>query len=384
MAFQSGHPFPSAKHKVLLKACLLKGDHAISSFREWKSMVDFDKDIESGTLRLLPLLYHNLQAHGVVDDVMPRLKGIYRQSWSKNQLLFYQAGKIIQFLEINGINTMVMKGIPLSLQIYRNHAVRPMADIDVLVSFSKARPIIELLLAAGWRLNEPQYLEHNLKYGRSATLYGTENEELDLHWHPVFESHDDINEEDFWNNAIPLKVAGAETRTFCVTDHLFHTIVHGLRYNPEPPVRWIADAYTLVHVPGNTIDWDRLMKYTKKFRVHIQMKEALIYLVEQFNANVPDRFLYELGQIRPAYSNRLVYRHAMTIGDREPGNLWQKTYSVYAGFLRQTNKTGFWSQHIGFIRYMRFRTKGKPLLKILIWQISLIFQSKKIAVNENL
>ncbi len=380
----SGHPFPSPDDEWLLKASLLKGETAIASFLEWKTKVDFDKDIGSGAFRLLPLLYHNLREHGVSDGLMPRLKGIYRQSWTKNNLLFHQAGKIISFLETNGIKTLVMKGIPLSLRIYKNRGVRPMADVDVLIPFSEARPAIELLLGAGWSMYEPQFLEYNLKYGRSATFANAENTELGLHWHPVFESHGNITEEDFWSHAVPFDLDGVQSMTFCETDHLFHTIVHGLRYNPEAPIRWVADSVTLLNEAGRAIGWQRLMRHTLKFRVQLQMKMALNYLVEHYGAGVPDGLLHELRQTGSTYADRLVYRHAMTLGDRTPLTLVQKLFSVYAGFLRQTNRTGFWSQHCDFIRYLRFRTKGKPWARILAYHFSKMFQNNRKTIEPGL
>jgi len=376
MLHEHGHPIPSPNQEILLKACLLKGEQAITAFRQWIDKVDFEKDVESGSFRLLPLLYHNLRNHDVSDDLMPRLRGIYRNSWSKNHILFYKAGKIIQFLESNGVHTLVMKGIPLSFLTYKNYAIRPMADVDILIPYSKARSTIELLISENWNLHDPQYLEHSLKYGRSATFSNAENIELDLHWHPIFEAHGNITEDDFWDHSVPFSFSGGMTRSFCATDQLFHTIVHGLRYNPEPPVRWVADAFTLIHDPDNAIDWERLLLQTKKFKVHLQVNAGLGYLVDVFHAKVPDQVQNDLAQLKSTFAGRLVYKHAISCGDKVPQTLRQKLFSVYAGFLRQTSKTGFWGQHIEFSRYLRFRTRGKPYFKILIYYMSLLFQAK--------
>ena len=86
-----------------------------------------------GSFRLLPLLYINLQKQGVDDPVMGKLKGIYRQAWSKNQTLFHEMAGVIAHLQDAGIKTMLLKGASLSLLYYKNNGARPMADIDVLV-----------------------------------------------------------------------------------------------------------------------------------------------------------------------------------------------------------------------------------------------------------
>ena len=377
MVHTPGSPLPSEKHELLLRASLLSGDSMLTAFQQWKRKVDFEIDVDHASLRLLPLLYMNLHTQGVEDPLMPRLKGIYRNSWSKNQLLFFKAGKIVQFFNEHGIPNILMKGIPLSVLVYRNFAVRPMADIDVLIPYEQAGPTVELLKSSGWKLYEPQYFDYALKYGRSATFADGDNTELDLHWHPVFEVHAEIREDDFRALAVPFKVSGAETKSFCPTDQLFHTIIHGFRTNPEPPVRWIADAVTLISTCGMEIDWDRLTSQTANFRVHLQMREALNYLVKVFDADIPDRVIAALNAMKSSSANRVVYRHAMKIGDMVPETMYQKLFSIYAGFLRQTSETGIWRQHVEFVRFMRFRTKGKPYFRILIYYFSLMIKRKR-------
>ena len=377
MVNQHGSPFPTNAQELLLQAALLKEGKMLVAWEKWKSKVDFEVDVEYASFRMLPMLYQNLHAHAVNDQLMFRLKGIYRKSWSANHLLFYKAGRVLSLINNSGIPTIVLKGIALSILTYKNYSVRPMADMDVLVPFSFAQKTIELLKQNGWKLQQEKYLEHNLKFGRSATFTDSEKTELDLHWYPIFEAHDNITDDDFWNAAISLEVAGTKTKAFCSTDNLFHTIVHGIRYNILPPIRWVADAVTLINASVDPIDWDRLIHHTKKFRATLQMREALNYLHEKFYVDFPENLMEELNNAKSTFSDRLVFKHAKKYGDREPETLNEKMYSIYAGFLRQTGRTGFWSQHIGFIKYMRFRTKGKPYFRILIYYLSLLFKFHK-------
>jgi hypothetical protein len=374
MNHSAGNPFPSEKHELLLKAALLKGDEMLRSYQQWKKLVDFEEDIEYASFRTLPLLYQNLQEQGISDELMPRLKGIYRKSWSKNQFLFFKTGRMLKFFEGHGIKTLVMKGIPLSILFYKNFATRPMADMDLLIPFSDARRAVELLQDAGWKLYNPQYLEFNLKYGRSATFADSEKTELDLHWHPIFEAHGDISEDDFWNEALPLEVAGAKTLSFDATDLFFHTIVHGLRYNPEPPIRWIADAMAILKSKDYQIDWNRLLHHTRKFRVALYMKDAVNYLINNFNAEFPGFFLVQLHQIKITQTERFVFNHAQKHGDEQPKTFVEKLKSVFAAYIRQTSRKNYFSQLLGFAKYLHMRNRGKPFFRILIYQTSLLFK----------
>jgi hypothetical protein len=382
----NGSPFPSEMQEQLLKAALLTGDEMLGAWKKWKASVDFERDIEYASFRMLPLLYYNLSRQHINDRLMPRLKGIYRQAWSKNHLLFYKAAKVISLLNDAGIPTILLKGIALTVLVYKNYAVRPMADMDILIPKAFAGKTISLLKSKGWKMEFEHYLEYNLKYGRSITFRDREKTELDLHWHPIFEAHDSITDDDFRSRAIEMEVAGVKTLSLGITDMLFHTIVHGLRYNPEPPIRWVADATVLIQKFPQQIDWDRIIHHAKKFRVFLQINTALNYLNKNFQVEIPESVLRELGSIQPAFADRLVFKHARKYGDRIPVTLYEKLYTLYAGYLRQTSKTGFWDQHAGFVRYLRFRTKGKPHFKILMYHLSLLFKnhtSERKKGNEN-
>ncbi len=367
-------PFPNTTQKLLLQASLLNGSQALGAWNQWRSNVDFETDIEYGSFRQLPLLYQNLNKLQLDHPLMDRLKGIYRQSWSKNQILFHRTAKVIKLLEDAGIQTLILKGIALTILVYRNFGVRPMADMDILVKFSDARKTIDLLKKKDWIAQDEQYLEHNLLYGRSITFLDPNKTELDLHWHPIFESHDLISDTDFWDKAVPLEVSGVSTLAFCTTDALFHTVVHGLRYNPEPPIRWVADAMLLLCNTENPVDWDRLLNHSKKFRVSLQMRDAFDYLRENFKAPVPDDVFNQLSEAKSSFFDRFVYRHARKYGDKEPFTFTEKLYTIYASYIRQSSETGFFRLNFGFIKYMRFRTKGKPYCRILFYYFRLFFE----------
>ncbi|MCF6171945.1 MAG: nucleotidyltransferase family protein [Bacteroidales bacterium] len=377
MRKSSHSPFPTKTQELLLQAALLKGQPMQKAWEKWKAEVNFEKEVEYASFRMLPLLYQNLQSHRMNDPLMLRLKGIYRKSWSNNHLLFHQTAKVLKLLHSHKIPTIVMKGIAMTITVYKNYGVRPMADMDILIPLSESLKTIDVLEKSGWNLQNKEHLEFNLKYGRSATFTDAAKTELDLHWHPVFEAHNSISDDEFWEASVPLEVAGENTRAFCVTDNFFHTIVHGLRYNPEPPIRWVADAVTILNSEVCSIDWDRLLYLTKKFRSSLQMKDALNYLTKNFQSVVSRSFLDELAKIKSTFSDRLVFRHAKKYGDEVPQTVYEKLYSVYAAYLRQSDLRGFWAQQIGFVKYMRFRNRGKPYFRIMLYYFSLLFRKPK-------
>jgi len=374
---KAGNPFPAEKQQLILQAALLSGPKMHDAWEAWRSKVDLETDIEYASFRVLPLLYHNLHNKGIDNPLMPRLKGIYRQSWSKNHILFYRTGKVLQLINSAGIPTLVLKGIALTILTYKNYSVRPMSDMDILVPVAQARKTIELLKANGWVSMHPDKDEYFLKYGNSVTFIDEAKTELDLHWYPFVETYGLMEENDFWDHAEPLKVAGVPTLALCASDELLLTIVHGLMYNPEPPIRWISDAIVLLGDNDRDVDFDRLLFYAKKFRVVIQLKEAFQYLIEHFQASVPTDFLRHLAKIKPSFAEKVVYRHAKKKGVVVYFPTGEKLFSIYAEYLSQTKRSGFVSQQIGFIKHMRQRTKSKPYHRIFIYYLSQLFRKPK-------
>lgn len=363
-------PIPPPDQELLLKSCLFKDDLLTEAFNSWKNLVNFETDIYHSSFRQLPLLYFNLYKNGIDDQLMLRLKGIYRKSWSKNQLLFHKAANIIRLLQDHEIPVIVFKGIALSLVAYKNFAVRPMADIDLLVPVSKAEAAFSLLKQNHWISSDPANDDYYLQNGKSITLLGEEDTELDLHWYPFFECFGLMNENDFWDKAVPVEISKVKTLALCPADELLLTIVHGLMPNIEPPIRWIPDSMVILTAADLTIDWSRFFDYAKKFHVVIQIKEGLKYLKEVFDAPVPQHIYSEIVKLKPSVTDKMVYKYGKRQGVYVYHPSFQKLAFLYTDFLKCHPNQNIFCRYSGFLKYMRNRIKGKPVFRILVYYIS--------------
>ena len=353
-------PFPNPAQKLLIKSALVDIDNALSYWKEWKISVDFEEEVDHGSFRLLPLVYERLYQKGYRDELSGRLKGIYKRSWMENQRVLHHASEILKLFSSSEIHSIVMKGIPLGLLVYKNPAARPMSDADILVPLKKAREAVELLKKEGYKPANEAILEHDMEYGRGMGFTDDSGRELDLHWRAMPDSIKNSKESDFWDQAVPIDVMGANAFRFSYTDELLQTIVHGLRKNPEPPIRWVADAFLLIKNHGEEIDWERLLNYAQRYKVIIQLKEGLSFLVNEFNVDIPANAQSKLYRCNPGYAERVVYRHSQRIGDnRKKVSLPERMYTFYARFLRQSAETNFMRLHVDFIHYSINRVREK-------------------------
>jgi len=292
--------------ELLLKAALLSGQDALDAWQKWQDKIDWNDHLDQGSFRVLPLLYNNLQKHGVDDPVMGKLKGVYRNAWSKNQTLFHQTAGIVDYLQSAGIQTMLLKGAPLSLLYYKNNGSRPMADIDVLVSLKQARHAYELLQKAGWT-SSPPVSELDLIFGHAVQLKNSFGMEFDLHWRP-FNSCCEDYEKDFWDGAIPVKMANVISLAPNPTNMLFHVIIHGMVWNPVPSIRWIADAITVMNSDDFSINWQKLISMAQRHYLSQRFKKGLKYLYNHFHPAIPSSVMKLVEGLPVSYLEKIEYR----------------------------------------------------------------------------
>jgi hypothetical protein len=291
--------------ELLLKAALLSGEEALESWRKWQDEIDWEEHLDQGSFRLLPLLYTNLQKHGVDDPVMGKLKGVYRNAWSKNQTLFHKMARVIDSLQSAGVKTMLLKGASLSLLYYKNNGSRPMADIDVLVPLKQARQACELLQKAGWTPSPP-VSELDLIFGHAVQLKNSLDKEFDLHWRP-FNSCCEDYEKDFWDGAIPAKMANVISLAPNPTNMLFHVIIHGMAWNPVPSIRWIADAITMINSDDFSIDWQQLINMAKRHYLSLRLKSGLQCLYSNFHPAIPPSVMKSAEDLPVSYLEKIEY-----------------------------------------------------------------------------
>lgn len=284
-----GGCWPTREQELLLRAALLQGKEATDAWDAWKATVNIAQ-IDQGSYRLLPILYKNLRDHGIEDPWADILKGVYRSTWYKNQILFRHMVHLLQSFHRAGIPTMILKGAALMVQYYHDVGLRPMDDFDILVHTDQATEAIDLLMGLGWRPKRKllHVVSSNFFSLRHAHEFRDDSgRECDLHWHVLQECCQEHADDDFWDGAISITSHNMCTCALNPTDQLIHVCIHGLIWNPVPPLRWVADAMTILKTSQSELDWDRLLKQAKNRRVMLPLRDALHYVHDLLDAPIP-------------------------------------------------------------------------------------------------
>jgi hypothetical protein len=289
--------WPTPTQELILRAAVLQGEPALKAWKEWTRQTNLDV-IDYGSHRMVPQLYRNLQRHGVKDPMMDRLKGVYRYYLYKNEILMHRIGTLLAAFEEAGIETMVLKGAALIQLYYKESGLRPMLDADVLVHAHQAKLAMQVLTKSQWK--PFRYLQPLMRIPivHSTPFEDSGRRQMDLHWHLFWECFNASDDDDYWRNAVPIQIGGAQTLALSHTDQLLHICWHGARWNEVPPIRWVADAMAILGAAAAEIQWPDLLKKAQRHRIVLPVKDSLEYLKKKFDAPVPDSVLQSLSAVR--------------------------------------------------------------------------------------
>jgi hypothetical protein len=300
----SPHPrtLPDARERLLLRAALLEGAPARSSWDAWRRAGGSIHDVGLASFRLLPLVYRTLESAGIDDPDLPVLKGVYRHAFVCNQRLVASVGPSLDALRAAGIETMVLKGAAAGAVHYRDMGARPMDDVDLLVRPQDAERALAVLCAQGWSALPRLDAQRMMRSQHALPLANADGGHIDLHWRALPES---VRDDDFWAAAVPTALGTATTLAPGPADQLMHTCAHGVKFGGAP-LRWIADAAMILRSAGGHLDWPRLVAAVTEREVSLRTATCLSLLRDLLGAPIPGDVLAELDQLRTGRRERLL------------------------------------------------------------------------------
>lgn len=351
-----GLPFPSGLQALMVKAAIGPDDGVADAFRSWREQVDIDDHMDGGTYRLLPMVYDRMRKLGIDDPLMGRMKGVYRRAWVETHGLFHDVLPMVAKLEAAGVRTMMLKGVPLALTYYQSHATRPMFDLDLLVPSEQRDLALEVMREAGWKTGwivKPHELvdQHGLDH------HGPGGREIDLHWHCLREAPSKTADAWFWKSAQPFDFVGVKTMQPGPTAMVLHLIIHGLRSNVEPPIRWILDSATVIRANPD-LDWDDMVAFAKSQRLSHRLYLGLDYLASEYGVPVPPRVLRDLKSAGVSLVERI--ENVVYLGRAETA--YRPMLFPLIDYWRYLRNQSAWTFVGGFGAYLQRRWKlGHPL-----------------------
>lgn len=362
-----------------MRAALLTGPAATEAAKEWldahrELAHDAFQDLDSGSRRLLPLVYQNL-SEDVPVVMRNELKAVHRYYWVQNQQLFRRLETTLARLQAAEVPTLVLKGAALSVLHYRSMATRPMSDFDILVPEELGPMLVRQYLAEGWVPDcipkTAPYIDYFYRYRHAIDLMHPQDGTLDLHWHVLFQATYKGADEQFWEASVPMAVKSIATRSLNPSDQLLHACLHGYEFNDVPSIRWIADALTVIRT--SQIDWERMVRVVTDLHLTIPCAEQFEFLNSAFNAGVAQSWISKLAQ-RPVSGAERRYFHRMAVNPYLR-RWWETLEDVWEATSRANRDRSFFQRVLALPRHLQFQQE-LPSLATLIPHSFLFFKRR--------
>ena len=302
--------------------------------------------------------------HDVKNYIMPKLKGIYRMVWYKNQTALRCLASLLRIFHNAGIRTMIVKGTALSVVHYENSGLRPLDGVDILVPFAQIADAITVLRQEGWSL-EPSLANRPigilLETQTALVFTDRTRQELKLQWRVLHEMRGPKADEPFWQAALATVVDKEPTSTLSPTDQLLQVCIDGTPVRSLSSICWVADAIMVLRRSSPAIDWQRLLMQTQERLLVLPFGAAMTYLHDVFGAPIPSAALQTLHDRSAARMERWEarylesrYRH-MPFGDLP---------FFWFDYLRSRELLAKESRLRSFVHYLQQRAGGSNL-----WQL---------------
>ena len=292
-----GGAWPTAAQQLLLKAALLQGAEAIQAWEEWQATAQFDA-LDSGSWRMLPLLYANLKRQRARDPLLLQARDCYVQQWICTQRLFQQSAAFLDELERLNIPALVLKGVALAHLYYPETGMRPMADLDLLVPEDKFHSLGEKLLGEGWKETDGySFAGFRMDELPSFGFMRQDGFWVDIHCHLLHSDCARGADSGFWARARPWTFRQRPARTLAPEDHLLHVVSHGARWCDVPPFRWVADAWWILARSRNEFDWEHLCRQARLHAVNLTLFHGLNFMNQLTPLDLPHDVLARLERM---------------------------------------------------------------------------------------
>jgi hypothetical protein len=277
-------------------------------------------------------LYRNLMKAGILESLNPQqqqtLESLYYQTVQFNLKLIYDMRKILVGLNQREIHVVLLKGMALLHQLYRDIGVRPLTDIDLWVLPRDYPALTSVLRAQGYRQD---HLYPN-SFKKGSTI-------LDLNTHPLgadrIKSRDFLiarDQEHIYHAAQTTHIDGHRALCLNPYDQFLLLGLHLLKHSASRLI-WLVDIKYLVHGWGNS-DWDALIMRAQELGLTKTLAYICFLLACSLNYELPPR----ARQVLEAEPLSLVEKKVLS--RRKSGD----SLPVWAPLVLSSSVKGFWKR----------------------------------------
>lgn len=346
--------WPSDSLALLLRAVLEDRDAARHAWREWKNQNDLAK-VDHASFAILPQLYRNLERLGVEDEETAILRGVYKQTWTRNNFLLQGLSQVSELLEREGVPLLAIKGMPLALFSYQDLGARSMSDFDVAVPDAEFTRALAALHNEGWTesisgtgADFPEFL---WAYLHARPFKNPAGQRVDLHRRILGVETSPSYDGEVFGRSLQKSYRNLSLQVPDPADMVIITCYHARKAEAQSVGRWIVDLFRLLDSPP-AVDWAVLFDRLRSSRLMLPVRDALTYANKQFALPVPGEFLEEAWREPVSAADEAEYRRLTFKRPRLTAfALWSSYRSLHAGEDRPQDARSFPDLVLSYYRW---------------------------------
>lgn len=225
-----------------------------------------------------PVLHRVLLEIGDAENVPERagkqLALAYHRVGFRNGRNYSRLAEVVSALRGAGVDVIVLKGAALASTVWGNIALRPMADVDIMVPEERIRLAEETMLDLGYGIDESAhprewYLERS--HQLAPFLKEDPRTEFDIHRNivdPNSRIRAAIDVRDLWTRSVPADLQGIPARVLSPEDTVIHLCLHHCMYLPFwGKIKNLMDLAKLLEGGGGAVDWDSVLRVSRDSRI---------------------------------------------------------------------------------------------------------------------
>jgi hypothetical protein len=303
-----GSFWPSEQQKLLLRTAFAGGSRSLDAWGRLRPQLDLD-ELELGSFSLLPFVHRQLERLQVDDPYLPKLAGIRRRTWYVNGLQLETMKPVLQALDEAGVDAVVAGGWQFPARYHgSDFGLRPLSGLELLIRPEAASACVRAIGAVGFGSAAAGATHGSVQLahpdGRTCTLHTRFAQDFSV-------PEAGIELDDLRDETTEVSLGGTPAHVLASTDELLRVCLDGARAGLLPDVLWVADALTVLGSDMRpAIDWQRLVENARRLRATLRLRDALLYLHREQDAEVPDEAIEQLNATQPRRREILAYKEA--------------------------------------------------------------------------
>ena len=308
--------------------------------------------------RVAPLVYATWREEPLLPG--PVRRRLRREAFAtayRNAILLHEIEQVVVALQAVGVAPLLLKGAALAPSVYRSIAVRPLADVDVLIRRAQVAAARQTVAGLGFAAARADTRDGAAPAYENELLLikpGARPVPLELHW-SLFDSpfhQQRIDLEPCWRAAVPLRLDGVDARMLDPVSLLVHLCGHLVLHHGGADLLWEHDIFEVLHLHGARLDWQAVLDRATEWQVVLPLQRLLLPLVEEGAVSIDGEIVAALRRLQPTAGERRAVAQR-TAGARSAR---RRFWDDLAALPTWRQRAGYaWTHLVPSAQYMRER-----------------------------